>query len=127
MNSFQSCGIYDSHGRSVMDQYNLTCFAGELRILKRPITVATGSARKPYDGTPLHCGDYWIAAGSLAPNERLTVTMDGSCTDPGKMQNTASEYRIEREVRPGVWAEVTDCYDISWLCGYLEISAPSDN
>ena len=127
LNMFQSCRIYNEQGKDVTDQYRFTCFAGELKILKRRITIATGSASKPFDGTPLNCGSYWIAAGSLAPNERLVVTLDNSLTDPGTTQNAATEYRIEREVRPGVWATVTDCYDISWLCGYLEISAPSDN
>ena len=127
LNMILSCRVYDRQGKDVSDQYSFTCFAGELKILKRQITVATGSATKPFDGTPLCCGDYWIAAGSLAPNERLIVTLDNSITHPGTTQNTAAEYRIEREVRPGVWETVTDCYDISWLCGYLEISEPSDH
>ena len=122
LNMFLSCRVYDRQGKDVSDQYRFTCFAGELKILKRRITVATGSATKPFDGTSLSCGDYWIAEGSLAPNERLIVTLDNSITHPGTTQNTAAEYRIEREVRPGVWETVTDCYDISWLCGYLEIT-----
>ena len=127
LNMFQSCTVYDSQGNNVSDQYRFTCFAGELKILKRQITIATGSVEKPFDGTPLYCGDFWIASGSLAPNERLIVTLDNSITHAGKIKNTATEYRIEREVTPGVWTTVTDFYDISWLCGYLEITAPIDN
>lgn len=122
LNMIQSCRVYDRQGKDVSDQYRFTCFAGELKILKRQITVATGSATKPFDGTPLYCGDYWIASGSLAPNERLIVVADNSQTNPGITKNTPTEYRIEREVRPGVWANVTDCYEISWSCGYLEIT-----
>lgn len=127
LNMILSCRVYDRQGKDVSDQYRFTCFAGELKILKRQITVATGSVTKPFDGTPLCCEDYWIAAGSLAPNERLVVTLDSSITHPGKKKNTATEYRIEREVRPGVWTTVTAFYDISWLCGYLEITAPINN
>ena len=122
LNMIQSCRVFDRQGKDVSDQYRFTCFAGELKILKRQITVATGSATKPFDGTPLSCGDYWIAEGSLAPNERLIVEMDSSRTHPGETINAAAEYRIEHEVRPGVWAKVTDCYEISWICGYLEVT-----
>jgi len=122
LNMIQSCRVFDRQGKDVSDQYRFTCFAGELKILKRQITVATGSAAKPFDGTPLSCGDYWIAAGSLAPNERLIVEMDSSRTHPGATINAAAEYWIEREVRPGDWTKVTDCYEISWICGYLEIT-----
>ena len=52
----------------------------------------------------------------------MIVMLDKRITDPGTMQNAATEYRIEREVRPGVWAKVADCYEISWICGYLEIT-----
>lgn len=85
---------------------------GWLEITPRPIIVYTGSATKPYDGTPLTCGDYtvkyasevggkWVADDSevgLVTREdtgiRDTLTLKGnavSITNAGEAEN-ASKY-----------------------------------
>ncbi|WP_026400312.1 hypothetical protein, partial [Acholeplasma equifetale] len=46
--------IYDQDGKNVTNVYDITKELGQLSIYKRPITVKTLSAEKPYDGTPLY-------------------------------------------------------------------------
>ncbi|MDE6691692.1 MAG: hypothetical protein K2K04_06955, partial [Clostridia bacterium] len=77
---------------------------GELTIIPRPVIVYTGSATKPYDGTPLTCGEYdvkfavlnettgeWIAdeseIGLVAGDELTLIGEPVSITDTCEIAN----------------------------------------
>jgi hypothetical protein len=90
--------------------------------LKRPITIATESAEKESDGQPLTAGGWWIAEGSLAPNDRLEVEVTGAVTVVGRRTNKASAV-IYTEDDKGQWKE-SDCYEIKYECGVLKVSSP---
>ena len=123
-NNILRCVVYDEKGNDVTSQYNLQTIPGTLTILPRPLTVATGSATKVYDGKPLTCSDYWISEGSLAPNQELIVTTEVSIDGIGWATNTPTEVRIVWKDRSGKWVDVTDCYEIRTIAGKLEIINP---
>ena len=126
-NIIKSCKVYDDNGKDVSDQYSFTCIDGELKILKRRITVTTGSATQTYDpDSPLSCGDYWISEGNLVPGDRLTVDIDVVHDGSGTVKNTVSGSVIEREISPGVWENVTEGYYIYWDYGELKAIIPEN-
>ena len=84
-----------------------------LEIVRRPLTIVTGSATKIYDGAPLTNLKAEIR-GELAEKETAVVTATGSRTAVGSSPNT---YRI-------TWGEKTDPenYEITAELGTLTIS-----
>ena len=117
-----SVTVYDEYGNDVSEQYCIFKASANMTILKRPITIATESAEKEYDGQPLTAGGWWIAEGSLAPNDRLEVEVTGSVTVVGRRTNKASAV-IYTEDDKGQWKE-SDCYEIKYRCGVLKVSSP---
>ncbi len=101
--------------------YDIQIQPGTLTILRRKITITTGSASKYYDGQPLSCGDYWISQGSLAPGEILQLELTASLTDPGKLVNTAQNVKILRADGNGSYIDTSDYYEITVICGTLQV------
>lgn len=81
------------------------------------ITIKTGSATKPYDGTPLTCNTYTITEGAVKDGDILTIETIGTITDVGCVKNTAT-CKIMRDD-----TDVTDKYDITLECGDLTVTA----
>ena len=80
--------IKDAQGNETTHNYEITSNIGTLQITPRPLTIATGSASKTYDGEPLTKDEYEITSGTLAPNQTLTVIVTGTITDVGITENT---------------------------------------
>lgn len=116
-NRITDCVVYDAQGRDVTDQYSIYFLRGRLQILQRKITIVTGSVSKQYDGKPLTCSQYWIAQGSLAPGDTLTLEMEASLTEPGWVENRLTDCRIWRGT-----SDVTQCYEIEYVLGRLEVT-----
>jgi len=91
-----------------------------LEILKRKITITAGSASKVYDGLPLTCSEYWISSGSLAPGNELIAQATGSLVEPGMTFNDI-KVEIWGYTPYGSRINLTRCYDIEIVPGYLEI------
>lgn len=122
-NRITRCVVYDKNGRDVTDQYyDFYLYDGTLQILPRKITVIIGSASKVYDGMPLTCRDYWISEGSLVPGEELVVETEASLVEPGFTENTAGEIQILYTDNVGMMVDTTQCYEITVIPGYLEIT-----
>ena len=68
------------------DNYTITETLGTLTVTKREATVTTGSASKPYDGTPLTSAE--AAITGLVSDETATATATGTITDVGATANT---------------------------------------
>ncbi len=58
---------------------------GTLEVTKADLTITSGSATKPYDGTPLTSAEY--SAEGLASIDHITVTPTGSQTNAGYSEN----------------------------------------
>ena len=119
INSIGKCKVYDQQGQDVSNQYIFTKMDGRLEILRRKITIATGSASKQYDGKPLTCNRYWIAEGSLAQGDALILNLNVSLTEPGRKNNTPASFAIHSDT----YGDVTQWYEIKVDWGYLEVMA----
>lgn len=121
-NKITSYRILDSNGRDVTNTYgNIQVIPGVLHIMRRDITVASGSAVKIADGTPLTCSDYWLAQGSLSPGDRLEVEIIGSIAYPGTQKNTIHRAKILHTNPSGTQTDVTQYYSIRYAPGTLTV------
>jgi len=127
---------YDNNGRtqagtstvtihaSASDNYLAEDSAATITITRRSITVAAGSASKPYDGQALVSGEYSVISGSLAGSDTIVdVKTSGSVTEVGKAANTIAGITIKN----ASGQDVTDNYEITTVDGTLEITPSSDN
>ena len=72
--------IFDADGKDVTASFTgVTTEKGTLTVNKATATVSTGSASKPYDGTPLTKDEAPITG--LVSGDTATVTANGTITD----------------------------------------------
>lgn len=115
--------IKNANGEDVTANYsNIKLVDGKLSITKREITVTTGSAKKEYDKTPLTTkpDDYKITNGSLVDGHKLSLTLNGTITDPGTAKNTVKDGSIKITDAQG--RDYTAYYMVSVNPGELEIT-----
>lgn len=114
----ESVQIVDMLGRDVTERYDITKVEGALTILKRPITIRSGSASKRVDGQPLTNSEWWISSGSMATGHVLEVTMSASLMGIGAKDN--SFVCSITDVTTGY--SVLSDYDITKIYGKLTIT-----
>lgn len=88
INIIESVQIVDSTGQDVTEKYKIITQEGTLTILKRPITIRTGSASKKEDGTPLTESSWWITSGSIVPGQLLQIEITGKLKSVGTTDNS---------------------------------------
>lgn len=110
--------ILDKDGNDVTLQYDITYEYGSVNILKRPITIHTGSCSKHYDGSAAYNNEWWIASGTLLSGHTIYIDIDMSITKIGSVPNVVSSFYILDENGKNV----TDYYDVSFVYGTLEVS-----
>ena len=109
--------IVNSQGEDVTFCYDITFEAGNVEVLPRPLTIATGSSRKVYDRLPVRAEEYEIAEGTLAEGDLLTVSFpEAGYAEVGRYDNAVDAVEIA-----GPSGSVTYCYDITVLPGELRI------
>ena len=92
--------------------FNVTVTGGKLTVKPCPITLTTGSATKPYDGSPLSSSE-WSITG-FPSTEAVYVTPTGSITEIGSTENS---YTID-------WnGWVSTNYALTENLGTLEVTA----
>ena len=88
-----SVKIFDEKGNRITDSHYNVCYdLGTLKVVKRTLTITTGSNQKYYDGTPLTSDKYTY--DGLAENHTLSLTITGSQTEVGESPNTILEGSI---------------------------------
>ena len=82
--------VLDAGGVSVKDNYNLTALSGTLTILKRPVTITTGSSEVTYSDTLLENHEWlYLSELQLADGHRWErPTPNGSILNVGTVDNT---------------------------------------
>ena len=65
---------------------SVTLTAGTLTVNKKDLTITSGDANKPYDGTPLTSSA--VTIDGLAEGDEITVTTTGTITNVGSADNT---------------------------------------
>ena len=114
--------IYDADGNDVTDRdYSLRIVNGQMTIKKRKIVIQLESASKKYDGTPLKCEEWRLVSGTILPNTSIYVETSTQITDVGKISNRILHVYVY-EAKNGGSTEVSSCYEITVLPGYLEIT-----
>lgn len=102
----------------VSDNYDIKCVNGKIIILKREITVASESASKVYDGTPLIKEVAKIKAGKLADGEQAAFIDFAARTNVGVEENGFSV----NITSTADGKETTENYDITYEYGKLTIT-----
>ena len=74
-------------GADVTANYTLACYPGTLTVTKRPVTLTSGSATKPYDGTPLTVHTVTVGGDGFVAGDGATYSFSGSQTDKGASKN----------------------------------------
>ena len=115
-NTFE-INIRDAKGETVTENYEITPVRGTLTVTKRKISIATESAEKQYDGTPLTAGGGSVTDGSLADGHNIVLTVTGTITDIGSTGNTFDAAVINADGR-----DVTRNYEITSVRGTLTVT-----
>ena len=106
-------GVYGDS--TLLSNYSVSIAPGTFTVNPIAITVTTGSASKPHDGSALTCAEAKITGLVEADKGKVTVTATGSQTDVGSTKNT---YSIDwGGVNPGN-------YTITEALGTLEVTEP---
>ncbi len=115
--------IYNTELGDTTDCYEVTYNLGTLTVLKRPVTVMTGTAEKTYDGRPLVCKEFSVISGNFLSGHILVPLFEGSQTEVGQSENTGGcviEAGIEK-------LDKTTNYEITWVCGTLTVKPSPKN
>lgn len=112
--------IKDATGEDVTDQFG-NVFTGKatLQVTKRPVTVASASASKVYDGIALTKHEASVTDGSLATGESFSYDFSGEQTTVG---STSNAYAIKAGANTDF-----DNYEITKANGTLTVTAQSIN
>ena len=111
------CGVIDARGRDVTKNYEITYTDGELEIVRRKITVTTGSSTVRYEEAPAVSTNITVGgSGLLEGHEVLGVfTYSEGLYEIGSVSNTLQSV----SVRDKNGRDVTEYYDISFVYGTL--------
>jgi len=117
INNLTGCRIINSDGDDVSENYNAIGTSSTLKVYPRKITVASVSARKIYDGTPLTNNSAPVViVGSLCPNQYLDMSSVGTITEVGQTENL-----VEGTVIDASGENIGFCYDITYVYGSLMV------
>ena len=114
--SVKSLRIVSAGGEDMTSSYDLTFTAGNLKVLPRKLVVTASSAEREYNGLPLENPSWEITGGSVAERDKINVTVTGSITKPGKIENKIAVTLTGINGR-----DVTDRYDLKAIPGTLEV------
>lgn len=113
--------VLDADGRDVSHNYDFGEITyGTLTVTRRSLTVVTGSAEKPYDGTPLTCDE--VIGNGLVGGHWISIRIVGSQTEIGSSHNT---YEGEVRVLDENGRDVTNNYEMAVGEGILHVINPT--
>ena len=109
--------VRDAAGNNVSAQFDVTLRNGALEVVKRPVTLTSGTASREYDGNALTNGDVTASTGAgqgFIEGEGATYTVTGSQTVAGSSDNLFT-YALDE-------GTVADNYDITMVYGKLTVT-----
>ncbi|MBQ8432914.1 MAG: hypothetical protein IJX28_08535 [Clostridia bacterium] len=116
-NAPTSVRIRSSRGEDYTSRYEITVVAGRLTVLPRPITIATGSAEKIYDGIELTSLEYTLVEGSLVAGHIEYMVEICTLLTAGSMENRP----VFEIITTGGGIDRTSNYEITYQCGTLTV------
>ena len=102
----------------VTNQYNIKTITGTLEVLKRDITIKTGSSTKTYDGINLTDEFYEITSGTLVEGHHINILSSSKIKNVGTCTNELEIQILDKDNN-----DVTSNYNITFDLGTLEILA----
>lgn len=117
--------IMDQNSLNVTSNYTVIKNVGTLEIVsdKQVITIETDSDTKIYDGTPLTNLNWTIIEGELWANHTLEVTVTGTITEVGSINNTFDYVIYDENLN-----DVTSLYyQVNQILGQLTILDETSN
>ena len=109
--------VYDAEGRDVSTNYTITPSFGELTVLKRSLTLLSGTSTKVYDGVALTNETVTVEAGSVAEGQTAEIQVTGTITEVGEAENIFA-VKIVNEAEE----DITANYDILPVYGTLTVT-----
>ncbi len=119
VNSFDVI-IIDSNNNDVTDLYNITKKTGILTVVPRHLVIKTKDINRKINQSPEE-NDWYILAGSLAPDEVMNVTtyQQQDTATYGTFENTVQHVAISNPNNN--WSNTTVCYQIDYVQGTFTI------
>ena len=116
------------------NNYEVTIEKGNFIIEKRSVTIESGSATKPYDGTALTNHTATVTEGNFVAGDEPSYKFTGSQTEVGSSYNTFTVEFKDSSVVKAMGEDIkalaiADNYDIKLVYGTLTVTAaaPADN
>ena len=107
--------VTDPAGNDVTAQFAVSTKDGKLEIAKRPVTLTSADASKPYDGTALTNDKVTVSGDGFVEGQGATYSVTGSQTNAGTSANTFT-YALNEGTNP-------DNYAITKSEGTLKVTA----
>lgn len=115
--NFFTATVTDDNGVDCTADYNITYQYGTLEVKQRAITLASDSANKTYDKTPLSSDNCWIQNGSLISGHELIVETVSEAVETGTVANEMKATVINADGK-----DVTKNYAFNYETGLLTIN-----
>ncbi len=112
-----SIKILAKDGKDVTNNYKIVAQSKSVDILKRSLTISTGSSSKQYDGSPLTNNQFNILSGSLVEGDSISLASSSSITNAGSISNEHTY-----QIKSADDLDMTEHYDISLQKGTLNIT-----
>ena len=111
-----SAYIVDDEGNDVSEGYDISYEFGDLTIQYARLVIASGSAEKTYDGTPLTSDYCRITEGNVYSGHKINMKTTGSITGAGACYNN-----VTATVTDANGNDVTALYEINCESGMLTV------
>ncbi|MFP4287382.1 MAG: hypothetical protein ACLFRI_06735, partial [Candidatus Izemoplasmataceae bacterium] len=108
--------IFDEDNQDVTSYYDISLELGMLTVNPNYITIATESAEKLYDGTPLSHHEWHIIDGVIGPTHTIEAVMFSEITLPGSTENLIGITIVDE-----LGNDVTNIYHINYDIGILTV------
>ena len=112
--------VVDEDNNDVTNQYSISYAYGTLSVTPAKLTLLTDSIQEQYTGKPISCNTYRITSGTLCDNHNLSLVCK-SWTSKGTYANNVVSYKITEVLKDGSTRDVTDCYQIVFEAGRINI------
>lgn len=109
--------VKDANGLDVSDQFEIAYSFGRIKINPRRLTIASGSAEKVFDGTPLTAGHCDIAQGTVVSGETLQCKSVGTQTLAGQSLNYINVTVVDKDGN-----DMSSQYEIVYRVGTLTVT-----
>lgn len=108
--------IVAGDGSDATQQYQIHKDFGQLEVLRIPLTVATETANKTYDGKPFSASGWEHIGGTLLPGHTLDMRMLSVLSDAGSISNEGQAVITDES-----GADQSMLYDVQYRFGTLRI------